>query len=100
MDSMLAARNPAEGRDEQFATTHWSEVLAAADVTSPRAQAALGALYQAYFYPLYGFVRRQGHSEPNAQDLLHDFFRTLIERIISRVSPANAGGFVRFCSVR
>jgi DNA-directed RNA polymerase specialized sigma24 family protein len=65
---------------EGFATTQWTLVFQAADAASPQAAAALGALYEAYFYPLYAFVRRKGHSEHDAQDFLHDFFQTLIER--------------------
>jgi len=83
-------------RDDQFATTNWSPVLAATDVSSPRAQAALGALYQAYCYPLYGFVRRQGHSEPDAQDLLHDFFRALIEKNYLKSATSERGRFRSF----
>jgi DNA-directed RNA polymerase specialized sigma24 family protein len=65
----------------QFATTLWSVVLQAGDRASPQAQvAALGALYQAYFYPLYAFVRHKGHTEHDAQDLLHDFFHVVIEK--------------------
>lgn len=96
MNPMLATRLPAQKREDQFATTNWSEVLAAAEVTSPRAQAALGALYQAYFYPLYGFVRRQGHSEPDAQDLLHDFFCTLIEKNYLKSVTSERGRFRSF----
>lgn len=83
-------------RDGQFATTNWSAVLAAADVTSPRAQGALGALYQAYAYPLYGFVRRQGYSEHDAQDLLHDFFHTLIEKNYLKSVARERGRFRSF----
>lgn len=96
MNPMLATRLPAQKREDQFATTNWSEVLAAAEVTSPRAQAALGALYQAYFYPLYGFVRRQGHTEPDAQDLLHDFFCTLIEKNYLKSVTSERGRFRSF----
>lgn len=96
MDPIADTSAPASKRDDQFATTNWSVVLAAADVTSPRAQAALGALYQAYSYPLYGFVRRQGHSEHDAQDLLHDFFHTLIEKNYLKSVVRERGRFRSF----
>jgi len=51
----------------QFATTHWSVVLEACLKDSPRAQAALGQLYTAYWYPLYAFVRGRGHDIHEAQ---------------------------------
>ncbi len=78
-ESALSARG-STGDGSRFATTHWSVVLAAADPVSPQARAAFGALYQAYSQPLYGFVRRRGHSPADAQDLLHDFFQALIEK--------------------
>ena len=40
----------------QFATTHWSVVLAAGDGAS----AALERLCRTYWYPLSAFVRRKG----------------------------------------
>ena len=43
--------------------TRWSVVLAAGGTTSPRAQDALAMLCQAYWYPLYAYVRRQGHAQ-------------------------------------
>lgn len=87
---------PTKQRDDQFTTTHWSVVLDAGDANSPRAQAALGTLYQAYAYPLYGFVRRQGHSEHDAQDLLHDFFQTLIEKNYLKGVTSERGRFRSF----
>jgi len=87
---------PVNQRADQFTTTNWSVVLDAADVSSPTAQAALGTLYQAYAYPLYGFVRRRGYSEPDAQDLLHDFFRTLIEKNYLKSVTSERGRFRSF----
>lgn len=72
---------PAPGPRE-FATTHWSLVLAArpdeAGVT--RARAALEALCRAYWYPLYAFVRYRGYSTDEAQDLTQAFFVSIIEK--------------------
>jgi DNA-directed RNA polymerase specialized sigma24 family protein len=96
MDPSAGTATPASNRKDQFATTNWSVVLAAADVASPQAQAALGALYQAYSYPLYGFVRRQGHSKHDAQDLLHDFFHTLIEKNYLKSVVRERGRFRSF----
>ena len=46
----------------EFKTTHWSVVLAAGRGDDARAQEALSRLCRTYWYPLYVFVRRQGHS--------------------------------------
>jgi RNA polymerase sigma factor (sigma-70 family) len=58
----------------QFTTTHWSVVLRAAHPASVTAEAALSRLCQTYWYPLYAFVRRRGHSPEDAQDLTQGFF--------------------------
>lgn len=62
-----------------FTTTHWSVVLAAQD-RSPAAEAALEKLCRTYWWPLYGFVRRQGYKPEEAQDLTQSFFELLLER--------------------
>jgi RNA polymerase sigma-70 factor (ECF subfamily) len=63
----------------RFATTHWTLVLAAKDCEAPQAREALAALCTAYWYPLYAFIRRQGHDAHAAQDLTQEFFMRLLE---------------------
>jgi RNA polymerase sigma factor (sigma-70 family) len=63
-----------------FATTHWSVVLASAQGDSPQAAVALEQLCRSYWYPLYAFVRRQGHSPEDAEDLLQAFFARFLEK--------------------
>ncbi|MCP5524713.1 MAG: sigma-70 family RNA polymerase sigma factor [Verrucomicrobiales bacterium] len=62
-----------------FATTQWSMVLAAGHDSAPDARAALEQLCRAYWYPLYAFLRRSGHSATDAEDLIQGFFERLIE---------------------
>src|SRR5262245_35139931 len=64
--------------EAQFATTHWSVVVAAGDRTLPGAVEALEKLCRAYWYPLYAYVRRRGHSPEDAQDLTQEFFHRLL----------------------
>jgi RNA polymerase sigma factor (sigma-70 family) len=63
-----------------FTTTHWSVVLASAQGDSPQAAVALEQLCRTYWYPLYAFVRRQGHSPQDAEDLMQAFFARLLEK--------------------
>jgi hypothetical protein len=63
-----------------FNTTHWSVVLAAADLTAADAWAALTRLCQTYWYPLYRCVRRHGYSPEDAQDLTQAFFAKLLSK--------------------
>jgi len=69
-----------ERGDPQFHTTHWSLVVAAAGSEGEATQAALGDLCQAYWYPVYAFIRRRGHSAEDAHDLAQEFFATLLEK--------------------
>jgi RNA polymerase sigma factor (sigma-70 family) len=62
-----------------FATTQWSVVLAA-QARSPAADEALEKLCRTYWWPLYGFVRRNGYHPEEAQDLTQGFFAVLLER--------------------
>jgi RNA polymerase sigma factor (sigma-70 family) len=62
-----------------FTTTHWSVVLEAQG-ESPAADEALEKLCRTYWWPLYGYVRRQGYSPEEAQDLTQGFFALLLER--------------------
>src|SRR6266576_6014871 len=67
-------------RGQRFATTHWSVVLAAGKTNTPHSTEALEELCRTYWYPLYAFVRRKGHSPPDAQDLTQAFFARLLEK--------------------
>jgi RNA polymerase sigma factor (sigma-70 family) len=62
-----------------FATTHWSVVLNAGKSETTRGRDALAALCETYWYPLYAYVRRQGHSPHDAEDLTQGFFARLLE---------------------
>lgn len=44
------------------------------------ARDALGKLCTTYWYPLYAFVRREGKSAHDAQDLTQEFFARLLEK--------------------
>jgi RNA polymerase sigma-70 factor (ECF subfamily) len=69
---------PEHGR-HRFATTRWSQVIAACGV-SPEADTALAELCEAYWYPVYVFIRRSGHSVADAEDLTQGFFTRVLEK--------------------
>lgn len=80
-----------------FATTHWSVVIAATDQGStPAAAAALEQLCRTYWYPIYAYVRRQGRSPEDAQDLTQDFFARLLARGFLRGAAPERGKFRSF----
>jgi len=76
------------GPPARFPTTLWTVVLGAGQVGAPQASDALAQLCQAYWYPLYSFVRHRGYSSHDAQDLTQAFFAHLLEkRGLGRVDP-------------
>ncbi len=80
----------------QFATTHWSMVLAAGRRGSTGSRRALAALCETYWYPLYAYVRRKGHSADEAADLAQEFFVHLLEKETLKVADQRRGRFRSF----
>ena len=68
------------GRGGPFTATHWSLVLAAREKNTPSAAAALERLCHTYWPPLYAYIRRDGYSVEDAQDLTQEFLHRLIEK--------------------
>jgi DNA-directed RNA polymerase specialized sigma24 family protein len=79
-----------------FTTTHWSAVMAARDSASPQARAALTELCRTYWYPLYAFIRRKGHSLHDAEDLTQAFFARLLEKNYVAQADRGRGRFRSF----
>ncbi len=77
-------------------TTHWSAVIRAGDKDSPEAREALAELCQTYWYPLYAFIRRQGCSPHDAEDLTQEFFARLIEKDFVADARREKGRFRTF----
>ena len=82
-----------------FVTTHWSVVLAAREPDSTASEQALENLCRAYWYPLYAYVRRQGHSPHDAQDLTQEFFARLLEGEYLKSVAREKGRFRTFLIV-
>jgi len=79
-----------------FATTHWSVVLTAGRRDTTRARDALESLCRVYWLPIYAFVRRQGHTTHDAQDLTQAFFARLLEKNSFADADRNRGRFRTF----
>lgn len=82
--------------EQWFLTTQWSVVLGARAADSKRAQAALDKLCRAYWYPLYAFVRRLGHSPHDAEDLVQSFFAQCLEKNYLHAANREKGRFRSF----
>ena len=70
-----------------FPSTQWSKVLHAGDGEFPDGGVALEDLCRAYWPPLYSFLRRQGQSPHDAEDLVQGF----LARVLAREDLAGVG---------
>jgi RNA polymerase sigma-70 factor (ECF subfamily) len=71
-------------------------VLTAAHSGTTQARDALAKLCQAYWHPLYTYVRRRGHSPEDAEDLTQGFFAALLERNAVATVSRDKGRFRSF----
>src|SRR5262245_46233237 len=63
-----------------FTTTHWSVVLRAGSPDEAASRDALAALCQAYWSPVFAYIRQRGNDAETARDLTQGFFAALLER--------------------
>jgi RNA polymerase sigma-70 factor (ECF subfamily) len=80
----------------RFPTTQWSRVITAASHDATGAREALSSLCQAYWYPIYAYVRHRGHTPEQAQDLTQDFFAYILERDLIATADPTRGRFRAF----
>ncbi len=92
-DPNVSTPRSAAGR---FMTTHWSVVLAAKSAASPKRTEALSTLCETYWFPLYAFLRRNGHGTAHAEDLAQAFFAQLLDKDYLRQVEPEKGKFRTF----
>jgi len=63
-----------------FAATHWSMVRRAVGSHDDAAAKALGSLCEAYWPPVYAYLRCHGHAPHEAEDLTQEFFAEMLAR--------------------
>ncbi len=79
-----------------FATTHWTVVLAAGKRHTPQSNHALEELCRTYWFPLYAYVRRRGHTKEDAEDLTQAFFARFLAKNYLEGLSAERGRFRAF----
>lgn len=73
---------------DHFVTTRWTRVVEAR-ADSDEGRAALSDLCEAYYQPVFAFVRRAAPDEDKARDLTQEFFARLLERqTLGNADPA------------
>lgn len=80
---------------DPFPSTHWSLVLAAQKDGSSAAP-ALSSLCEAYWFPIYAYVRRRTESADEAADLVQAFFLEFLEKRQIDIARPESGKFRTF----
>jgi RNA polymerase sigma factor (sigma-70 family) len=74
-------------------------VLAAGGSARPQSEAAFASLCETYWYPVYAYLRRDGCSVEDAQDLTQAFFARFLEKNWLEAAAPDRGRFRSFLLV-
>lgn len=77
----------------RFPTTQWTLIVESESRDSPETREALARLCEAYWQPLYAFVRMKGRSVEDAQDLVQGFFARFLGKDYLTAVDRNRGRF-------
>lgn len=76
------------GSQVGFPTTHWSMLAAVRGTMTDGHRNVLSLLIQRYWKPVYCYIRRRGHSNEDAKDLVQEFFTSwLVKELFGRADP-------------
>ena len=81
---------------DEFLTTRWSLVFAAAEEDAPAASAAMEQLCRDAWRPLYAFARRWGCTREDAEDAVQGFIASVLSRQSFGQLEAGRGRFRSF----
>lgn len=100
MQEFLTAPLPSsparQERPEAFQSTQWSVIVRAANVDDAGSNKALESVCKSCWYPIYAFVRRQGYTPEDAQDLTQGFFVHVLENNVLAHADQERGRFRSF----
>lgn len=72
----------------QFKTTHWNLVVSSKQSDVDIRRQSLSELCQQYWYPLFAYLRRKGHTAESSADYVQGFFLELIDKsFLDAVEP-------------
>lgn len=83
-------------RAQWFPVTHWTDIVAACREDSATAMEALNRLCSTYWYPIYAYIRRKGHTDADAKDIVQAFFFHILERNLLGSADRTKGKFRSF----
>jgi DNA-directed RNA polymerase specialized sigma24 family protein len=82
---------PANASYGLFATTHWSVVLSAGQITSPHSHEALARLCEVYRSPIFSFALGLGFSHADGEDLTQGFFAHFLKNNLAGKAERREG---------
>lgn len=94
----MPANEPTEpdSKATWFPATRWTDIVAASRDASPASAEALDRLCRTYWYPIYAYIRRKGHSESDAKDIAQEFFFHVLEKQLVGHADRTKGKFRSF----
>jgi RNA polymerase sigma-70 factor (ECF subfamily) len=96
MADKLESSSEDQNQPREFATTHWSLVVAAGDIRPAERRAAMETLCSNYWYPLYSYARRRVAHREQAEDVIQSFLETQLEKNFVATANADRGRFRAF----
>lgn len=87
------------GQARAFPETLWTVVIRAQDPSSPECRDALNELVEAYWKPVYYFLRHRGFSREQAKDITQEFFAKFLEKDYVKQFDRSKGRFKTFLLV-
>ncbi len=77
------------GDQQSFQTTRWTAIEQVRAGPSSRARILIGELLQAYWKPVYSYLRHRGYDNEEAKDLTQDFFQEVVlgRELIHQADP-------------
>ena len=91
-----SAAGAGPSRHGPFVTTNWSVVRRAGDGDATGSLEALESLCQAYWQPVFAYVRRRGYGPEDARDLTQGLFLDLLSREAIAKADRGRGRFRTF----
>lgn len=83
--------SPRVAKDPNFPTTSWTLIRKIREGGEKDAAAAMEEICRGYWYPIYAFARRAGHSIEDAEDLTQEVFASLVTHDSIRAAREDKG---------
>jgi DNA-directed RNA polymerase specialized sigma24 family protein len=89
MAGRTRGRTSIGGKGGRFQTTHWTAVEAIRSGDQAQRRALMGELLNAYWRPVYCYLRRKGFDNEQAKDLTQGFFQEVVlgRELVQRADP-------------